>query len=435
MKKKALPKVIFSDTTGGIAAAVEECLEGLGGAGALLKSSGDVYIKINAIDLKKYCYTDPGVLRETIRYFKNRGAGDVYVMENCTQGNFTRLVFKATGIARVCRETGAMPVYLDETGAVPVFLEGIEGFIDMSDFVHERLIIGRDKNLYISLPKLKTHSMSQVTLSIKNQFGLVHQGSRIADHNFRLHKKFADIYRIIRPDVSLIDGTIATNHGHYVAEGNSARCIVPMNLLIAGTDPLAADTAAAALIGFSTGEVEHLKQCASLHIGQGEIRKIEIVNKKLFNERKRKLSSDLLEDFPENLTILRGRERCCKEGCRRNTETVIEVFHRDHAGKGGFTVLMGKGIDPRDAAKVAGRVHIAGSCAIGEYGAEMVRRLGKKNVTMSRGCNSLAQTIHGLCKQMKVPPLRLVPVNPLISLLTLLIAKMKGSRAIIPPLF
>ena len=79
----------------------------------------------------------------------------------------------------------------------------------------ERLIENGTENLYLSLPKLKTHSMSQVTLSIKNQFGLVHQRSRIADHNYRIHQKFADIYRVLRPDFVLIDGLIATNHGHY----------------------------------------------------------------------------------------------------------------------------------------------------------------------------------------------------------------------------
>ncbi len=59
--------VFLSDTAKGIAASVRESFEAFGGAGRLIKSSGDVYLKINAVDLKKYCYTDPEVIRETIR--------------------------------------------------------------------------------------------------------------------------------------------------------------------------------------------------------------------------------------------------------------------------------------------------------------------------------------------------------------------------------
>jgi uncharacterized protein (DUF362 family) len=433
MTRKA--KVVFSDTEQGIAASVREVFSHFGGGGKLLKESRDVYIKINAIDLKKYCYSDPEVIRETISYFREQGARDIYVIENCTQGNFTRLVFKGIGLDTVCRETGAIPVYLDETGSVPVYLETLESFIDISDFVYERLICDRDRNLYVSIPKLKTHSMSQVTLSIKNQFGLVHQASRIADHNFKLHQKFADIYRVLRPDFALVDGTIATNHGHYIAEKYADSCVVTTKCLIGGNDPLAVDVAAASFLGYDLKSVKHLYLASKTGIGVGDIRKIEIINKGLYNGRKQKLTHELLDIFPPDLAILRGRERCCAEGCRRNTETVVEIFNADNNGKGGFTILMGKGIDPGAVSKIAGPVHIAGSCAIQDYGLELVKRLGKKNVTMSPGCNNLAATIHGLCKHMKVSPLSLAKLNPARSLPALVMARINGTKAIIPPIF
>jgi uncharacterized protein (DUF362 family) len=428
-------EVIFSDTKQGVSASVSEVFDYFGGAKSLLKSSRDVYLKVNAIDLKKYSFTDPGVIKEVILYFKNNGARNIYVIENCTQSNITRLVFLGTGIARICKETGAIPVHLDETDAVPIYLEGLQTFIDISSFVYERLIEDRDRNLYVSLPKLKTHSMSQVTLSIKNQFGLIHQKSRIADHNFRLHQKFADIYRVLRPDFALIDGLIATNHGHYIAESNVDECIVPMNCLIGGPDPLAVDVAAAAFLGFGIDDVEHLRLSVETGIGEGNQENINIINRTLFDERKKNLTFELLEKFPPDLTILRGRERCCIEGCRRNTESVAEVLYCDHGGTGGFTILMGKDIDPDEVRKINGPIHIAGSCAIQDYGTELTRRLGKKNVTMSPGCNNLADTVYAMCKNMGVIPLKLAQVNPVSSLSALITARIKGTRAIIPPLF
>jgi uncharacterized protein (DUF362 family) len=432
--EKARAQVVLADTKPGIASAVSTVFEHFGGGGSMLRSSRDVYIKVNAVGLEPYVYTDPEVLRETILYFRNCGAHTIYVIENCTQANFTRLVFHAIGYLKVCKETGAVPVYLDETASIPIFLEGIEEFIDISDFVFERLIEKRAENFYLSLPKLKTHSMSQVTLSIKNQFGLVHQSSRIADHNYRLHQKFADIYRVLRPDFALIDGLIATTHGHYPSTYNASKCVVPMDLLIGGTDPLATDVVGAALMGFSLDDVKHLELSSVTGIGQGDINKIDIVNHDLFENRKKQLTCELLDDYPANITFLRGEKRCCKEGCRRNTETLVEMLYRDHNGKGGFTILMGKDIDKAAVDRIKGRVHIAGSCAIQDYGVALQTRLGKRNVTMSPGCNNLALTTYGLCKHMRVHPLQLSPVDIVSSLTMFVTTKIKGSQANIVPL-
>lgn len=432
--KKDRVEVILSDTKSGIAGAVAEVFEHFGGGTKLLRPSRDVYIKVNGVGPEPNVYTDPEVLRETILYFQKCGARAIYVMENCTQANFTRLVFQATGYLRICKETGAVPVYLDETPAVPIFLEGIEEFVDISRFVFERLIEQGEENLYLSLPKLKTHSMSQVTLSIKNQFGLVHQRSRIADHNYRIHQKFADIYRVLRPDFVLIDGLIATNHGHYPTTYNADKCVVPMDLLIGGSDPLATDVVGAALMGFDVSAVKHLDLCRATGIGIADLSRIDMINKTLFEERKKNLTCELLDDYPADLTFLRGRDRCCKEGCRRNTESVVEMIYRDHGGKGGFTILMGKGIDRQAVDAVTGRVHIAGSCAIQDYGVSLQARLGRRNVTMSPGCNDLALTVHGLCKQMGIHPIQLSQVNPLHSGALLVMARLKGTRANIVPL-
>jgi uncharacterized protein (DUF362 family) len=431
-KKRA--EVILADTRGGIAKGIEAVFEHFGGCAKLLHTSRDVYIKVNGVGCEPNVYTDPEVLRETILLFKKSGARTVYVIENSTQANFTRLVFQATGYLRICKETGAVPVFLDETPAMPVFLQGTEEFIDLSRFAFERLIEQGEENLYLSLPKLKTHSMSQVTLSIKNQFGLVHQKSRISNHNYRIHQKFADIYQVLRPDFVLVDGLSATTHGHYPTAYNADKCVVPMDLLIGGPDPLAVDVTGAALMGFDISDVAHLTLCRATGIGIGDMDQIDIINKPLFDERKKQLTCELLDDYPPDLYFLRGKERCCKEGCRRNTESVVEMIYRDHGGKGGFTILMGKGIDREEVDKVVGKVHIAGGCAIQDHGVLLEARLGKRNVTMSPGCNDLALTVYGLCKNMGVHPLQMSRVNPLHSAALLITAKLRGSRANIVPL-
>jgi hypothetical protein len=84
--------------------AVGEIFDELGGS-ALLKSSGDVYIKPNAIDAKAYCHTRIEVLKAVIEYWQQAGAKKVYVLENSTQANYTRVVFAVNGYAKLCRQT------------------------------------------------------------------------------------------------------------------------------------------------------------------------------------------------------------------------------------------------------------------------------------------------------------------------------------------
>src|SRR5450759_1614967 len=92
---------------------VKEIFDELGGA-ALIKSSGAVYIKPNAIDAKAYCHTRIEALKAAIEYWQQVGAKKVYVLENSTQANYTRVVFAVNGYAKLCRQTGAVPIYLDE---------------------------------------------------------------------------------------------------------------------------------------------------------------------------------------------------------------------------------------------------------------------------------------------------------------------------------
>jgi len=430
-----MARVRFEDTSAGVQAAVESLLESFGGGGSMLKRSGQAFLKVNLVDSKPHVYTSVEVTRALVTHLLRQGASRVYVMENSTQGNFTRLVFEVTGMRAMCEQTGAVPVYLDETGEMPLYLGGLGSFARIPDFVHEHLIRRRQENLYISVPKLKTHSMTTVTLGIKNQFGLLHHLSRIPDHNHRLHQKIADIFASIRPDFTLIDATEATNYGHYPALSQEETCVVQKNLVIGSDDPMAVDVVGAAFLGFELHEVEHLRLASQLGHGVSDLDRIDIENRELFEERKGRFTWDLLEKFPGGVRIIRGRTMCCTEGCRRNTEAVLEVFAQDFGGSGGFTILMGRGIDPDEAATVTGRVHIAGDCAMAEWYPVLKERLGRRNVTVSPGCNDLAKTIDGLAAQMRIPAYRLSPLNPVKSLALLLEARLHGTKANITNVF
>jgi len=108
-----MTEVFISDTKMGVSKAVNEIFSNLIRTEPILKSSKEVYIKVNGIDFKKHAYTSPEVLKEVILYLKDKGA-KIYVMENSTQANMTRIVFAINGFKEVCENTGTEIVYLDE---------------------------------------------------------------------------------------------------------------------------------------------------------------------------------------------------------------------------------------------------------------------------------------------------------------------------------
>jgi len=104
---------------------VKDIFDRLGGA-SLLKSSREVYIKPNAVNSKAYSFTRVEVLREIIEYWKKNGAKKIFLFENATQGNYTRLVYHGTGYMQLCRQTGTVPIFLDEEKSEPLNFTGKE---------------------------------------------------------------------------------------------------------------------------------------------------------------------------------------------------------------------------------------------------------------------------------------------------------------------
>ncbi|MCF2141886.1 MAG: DUF362 domain-containing protein [Candidatus Lokiarchaeota archaeon] len=434
----------------------------------------EILIKINGIDGNPYCYTRPLVLEATIRYLQTFGKKKIYVIENSTQGNFTRIVFATVGYDKVCKRTGAIPIYLDElpTSRLPFKrsnsikeieynkkkankterikitekAEKTENQTKTSDkydlqtfhlptFLIEKLIERREEVIYINLPKLKTHSMSGVTLGIKNQWGLpVHQ-DRSADHNFRLHEKLVDVLEYIQPDFTLIEGIEGTVHGHYPAQALADEMIIPFRILIGGDNIIAVDLVGARVFGLTPEEIPHLKIAINRNLGYGvrDIDDIQLIGD--LSPYSTKYETDLIQKFPPDVKWITGKELWCKEGCRNNPLSLLQILYLDYGGKGGFTFVAGKGLDLKEIDKIEGKVFIAGHCALEEVKDRLITRLGKKNVYCSGGCNNLAETTAALLHLMHVDTVKLVPINPIKAIFLYILAKLHGSNSKVPPIW
>ncbi|MBL0713385.1 MAG: DUF362 domain-containing protein [Desulfosarcina sp.] len=437
-----------------IRSAVKDIFNALGGE-ELIKSSGDVYIKPNGIDAKPYCYTRPEVIRAVIEYWFEAGAKRVYLMENSTQANYTRIVFESNGYKKVCRDTGATPIYLDEeetrtykfTGKKSV-AAGNAGGYDLTRFempvtVGNKLIEKGDENLYINVPKLKTHSMSGVTLGIKNQWGFPAHKSRGIDHNYNLHSKLIDVLSYIKPDVTIIEGIEGSVYGHYPVLKLADECIKPFRLLIGSRNVVAADLVGAKIFGLEKEDVPHLQMAIERGFGgsvrtlqdidlAGDITDLDAVDLIGDMPEAGSYPTDLFDSFPDDVNIIQGKERACKEGCVNNPLTLLQILYNDYNGKGGWTLLMGKGFDKEEMLNLEGKVLIAGHCAIEEVASILIKKLKRKNVYLSGECNDLCSTAEAMFHLMKVNPIDLVPINSVTAFRALITAKLKGSNSRVP---
>lgn len=418
----------------------------LAGGEKLLKESREVFLKPNGIDGQPYCYTRPEAVEAAIEYWNEHGAKKVWLFENSTQSNATRLVFAITGYDKVCRRTGAIPVYLDEDRTVPFEFKGrpsvkdaADGYMntqfDMPRFVVENLIKNKDRNLYISMPKLKTHSMAGVTLGVKNQWAFPSQTARGFDHNYNLAYKLADVLTYVRPDFTILEGVEGTIYGHYPVTALADEAVLPLRVLIGGANVVAADMVGARVYGLTLDDVPHLKIAVERGDSEG-VRSLDDIDIRgdisMYNT---KYPTDLYDCYPPDVKILMGKERCCKQGCQNNPLTLLQILYKDHGGKGGWTMVMGLGHDPAEIDAIEGKVFVVGGCAIHEVGDRLVKRLGKKNVYFSPKCNSLADSAAAMFHLMKVNPMVFVPISPLKAVRCLALAKLHGSKALVPSTF
>jgi uncharacterized protein (DUF362 family) len=402
-----MSNVFISDTKKGVKEAVDEIFSNLEKDGLILERTKDVYIKVNGINIYPHVHTSPEVLEAVMEYLKNKG-GKIHVMENASQCAVTRVVFAATGYKEICDRLGAETIYLDEEDTKTFEFKGKNSVKDdpmgynlMTFRLPEtivKIIENREKYTYINLPKLKTHCMARVTLGIKNQWGYPQHEDRGKDHNFNLHSKLVDVFEYIQPDAIVIDGTTGTIHGHYPPIAFNDKQIIKFDILIGGRDMLSVDVVGARVFGMTLEEVPHLKIAQERGLGEGNLSNINVIGRGL-DEYKEKYEWDLVQQFPEDVKIVKGKDLVCIEGCQNNTLNCLQLCAYDapDSFKGGWFIIMGKGHDDNLVEQLKEEGYkkglVVGFCAVDEVGEKLRKEFGKGSVYFSGDCNNLVETL------------------------------------------
>jgi hypothetical protein len=276
--------------------------------------------------------------------------------------------------------------------------------------------------------------MATVTLGVKNQQAFPVDADRMEQHSHgTLHRRLAALYEFVRPDFGIIEGITATAHGHFPATALLDECLVPMDVLIGGGDTLAVDIVGARVLGYSLEEIEHLRLCAERGLGEGDLARIDVRGVPLnrFTER---LPHTLLGRFNPDVRWVIGRTRACVEGCRGNSECIQEMFYNDYGGQGGWTLVCGSGFEDADLDELPGDILVVGPCACEEVAGVLGQRYPDRKLYLAPEHNDLMTNTRYQARLMGVMPVKMVPLNPLVSAFTLLQARLRGLKARVPPL-
>ena len=244
----------------------EKVFEAAGGIQQFVSKGDVVVVKPNiswARPPRMAATTNPEVLDSVIRLCQEAGAKKVRIADNTIHN--AKRCFAITGVGAVAKKTGADLIYPRSSLMRDMNLRGSR--LDVWPvFVP---LVEADK--VINLPVAKHHSLSSVTLGMKNWIGAV-GGSRWSLHQ-DIHQTIVDLAQFFKPTVTLIDATrIMIKNG---PSGGSPSDVVAKNRLILSSDPVAADAKAATLFGLEPQKLGFIRLAEKWGLGTYDLENLD----------------------------------------------------------------------------------------------------------------------------------------------------------------
>ena len=224
--------------------------------GRILKQQKKIIIKPNLVIAKPSpCTTDVRCVAAIVRFCQENTNGEIIIAEG-SGGEDTGQCFRVLGYEKLAAAAGIKLIDLDDTPAVK--LTNPDAYLYKEIYLPEIVLEG----FFISVPALKDHSITKVTLSLKNMIGIMpakyysgywsYKKSEV--HRYDVEKAIVDLLSYRRIDLSVIDGRIGQKRCHL----SGPPCYPPKNMLIAGTDPVAVDSVGAHVLGWEPQAIDHI---------------------------------------------------------------------------------------------------------------------------------------------------------------------------------
>jgi uncharacterized protein (DUF362 family) len=291
---------------GKVAYAVEKAIDLLGGINTITKGKNSIMLKPNLVAENPVYTTKPMVIQTLAKLMKNAGkevligegsaaAGGFNFKENTTYRTKRRdildpmqqYVFDQLGYTALAKSMNLPLINLHSGDLTEVQLTN--GLVFDKITLHKSLT---EIDMLCSVPMMKTHVLATVTLGMKNLIGLypgtIYYSVRSWLHDRASEKhspgiafEILDMMQVNKLDLTVIDGSMAME-----GDGPTMGSLVKMDLIIAGSNPLATDIVAAKVMGFEPAEIPTFIWASRLGMYPARISEIEVRGEKVENVKR-----------------------------------------------------------------------------------------------------------------------------------------------------
>ncbi|MCK5213667.1 MAG: DUF362 domain-containing protein, partial [Dehalococcoidia bacterium] len=212
-----------------------------------------------------------------------------------------------------------------------------------------------ESDVIISVPVLKSHIRTHVTLSLKNMKGVIAGAEKRKTHRLGLDQAIVDLNRVVCPHFVVLDATV----GMQGLWSYPDDCI-DVGLVGAGGHALSVDLAGAWLMGIDPDRVMHLRFRAEEEGLTTGLKDIHLVGEPLETHRATfKTGFEVFSERYPGVTILQGESACT--GCTSDLVTALKYL--DKAGyspeMSGLHIVLGEVAEVTATPKFA----VIGRCA------------------------------------------------------------------------
>lgn len=202
---------------------------------------------------KSAIITHPAIVEALINVLEENGFEDIIIGEGPGVGTDEIKAFESSGYSRLAVKKNVRLVNLNKA-------ERTEIKWKYGTLKIPKIIIEAD--LYVNLPKMKTHGQTVVTLAMKNQKGILSRADKQKFHKLGLHEPLVELAKIVQPDLIIVDA-IEGMEGEGPLNGKKKK----VGALVIGTNLLEVDLVCCNIMGIVHKKVEHIIEGIKQNIG------------------------------------------------------------------------------------------------------------------------------------------------------------------------
>jgi len=253
-------------------AITKEAIRALGGMKQFVSRGDKVLLKPNIgwdRTPEMAANTNPEVVKALVELAYEAGAKEVIVMDHTV--NQPRRCYIRSGIQEAAREAGARVLFPDEQRLKKMAIKGewLKEWEVFQDFL--------EVDKLINVPIAKVHSLSRVTLGMKNWLGAI-GGNRNQLHQ-KIDQAMVDLASFFKPALTVLDAyRVLFRNGPQGGRISDTRL---EKTVVAGTDPVAVDAYGVTFFEIQPQELLFLKLAQNRGLGNFELDKVRIEKRKI----------------------------------------------------------------------------------------------------------------------------------------------------------